>query len=70
MEALTRTPHQLVVKEVEDMTPEEAADIWRHIEPYYVGACARAGGSRAGMEWNAVVRKMSLIQEKAEEVKG
>lgn len=65
MEYLTKTSFLLVKREVDDMTVEEALDIWKDIEPFFVGICARAGHSKAVMEWNMLVRKMNIIQNKA-----
>lgn len=62
---LIDTPLFFIQKEVEDMTVDEAKDVWSHIEPFFMGVCARAGSSRVGVKWDMLVKKMSLIREKA-----
>jgi len=64
---LTETSHRAIKREVDEMTPEEASEIWGHIEPFFPGVCARASTTKVGIQWNTMVRKMSLIQRKAEE---
>ena len=68
MKVLTETPYHFIKREVEDMTPDEARDVWSHIEPFFKGVCARDSATKAGLKWNILVRKMTLIRRKAEEV--
>ena len=70
MKVLTETSYLSIKKEVEEMTPKEASEIWSHIEPFFPGVCVMAGASNVGMRWTMLVRKMSLIQRKAEEAEG
>lgn len=67
LKVLIDTPYIFIKSEVDDMTPEEARDIWSHIKPFFVGVCARASASKVGQQWNMLVRKMSLIERKAKE---
>ena len=67
MRALTETPFPLVKREVEEMTPEEARDIWSHLEQFFAGVCARASTRRRDHKWVMLVRKMDLIRGRAGE---
>ena len=67
MQKLTETNFLLVKVEVDEMTPEDARNIWGQIESYFVGVCARASGRKRDTEWVSLVQKMSLIKRKAEE---
>jgi hypothetical protein len=66
MKALTDTPHITVKREVEDMTGEEAAEIWGNIKGFESMVAARAGLSKVGMKWIMLLRKMHWIKAKAE----
>lgn len=67
MKVLTETPFYLVKRVVEEMTPEEARDVWSHIEPFFAGVCARASPRKRDAWWLILVRKMNLIKRKADE---
>jgi len=67
VKVLTETPYRFIQEEVEDMTVEEAKDVWACIKPFFVGVCARSGSSRIDVKWDMLVKKMSLIREKAGE---
>jgi hypothetical protein len=66
MKALTDMPHITVKCEVEDMTAEEAAEIWGNIKGFESMVAARAGLSKVGMKWIMLLRKMHWIKAKAE----
>ena len=66
MKALTDTPHITVKREVEDMTAEEAAEIWGNIKGFESMVAARASLSKVGMKWIMLLRKMHWIKTKAE----
>jgi hypothetical protein len=66
MKALTDTPHITVKREVEDMTAEEAAEIWGNIKDFESMVAVRASLSKVGMKWIMLLRKMHWIKAKAE----
>ena len=66
MKALIDTPHIFVKREVEDMTAEEAAEIWGNIKGFESMVAAQAGFSKVGMKWIMLLRKMHWIKAKAE----
>jgi len=68
LKVLIDMPYISVKYWAEEMPPEEAGDIWSHIAPFFRGVCANASTSKVGRQWTSLVRKMSLIQRKAEEV--
>lgn len=67
MKVLLETPLVFIRREVEEMTPEEATEIWSHLEPFFQGVCARASARRRDEAWALLVRKMDLIRRRAEE---
>ena len=68
MKVLTDISPFFVRQEVEEMTPEEAADIWQQIEPFLSEVASRTGNSKSGLKWGVLLRKMQWIKEKAQEV--
>lgn len=70
MMALTETPLLLVKREVEEMTAEEARDIWGHLEPFFSIVCARASPRKRDRSWVLLSQKMDLIRSKANEADG
>ena len=68
MAYLTERNIEYIRIEAEAMTPEEAKRIWDEIASNWRGVCFRAGtGSwTSRIEWTLLLRKMVLIQRKAE----
>ena len=68
MAYLTERNIEYIRIEVDAMTREEAQRIWEEIEPNWRGVCYKAGmgGMRSRIEWTLLLRKMVLIQRKAE----
>ena len=68
MAYLTERNIEYIKIEVNAMTPEEAQHIWAQIEPNWRGVCFRAGmGSwNSRIEWTLLLRKMTLIKNRAE----
>ena len=69
MAYLTERNIEYIRIEAEAMTPTEAKRIWDEIQPNWRGVCFKAGmGSwNSRIEWTLLLRKMMLIQRKAEE---
>ena len=61
-------PYSLVKTEVEEMTQEDAKKIWAKISHNFNDVCMRSGTGRnkAARAWTSLMRKMSLIESKAE----
>lgn len=64
---LIDTPYILLKKEVEEMTQEEAHKVWNKISINWTYVCRRAGGrGKVAQAWTSLLRKMTLIQRRAE----
>ena len=66
MRVLSRSSFRDVKAEVDDMTDEEARDLWSHLEPFFPRVCARASSRRRDAAWLELVRKMQLFKQRAE----
>lgn len=62
LEALDRLYLFEVKSQVKDMTPEEIRSFWGQVKPHKVGVGARAGSSKTGMKWNALLRKLLVVE--------
>jgi hypothetical protein len=66
MRNITVKPFHLLKAEVDEMTDEEARDVWTRLEPFFPGICARASSRRRDAAWLELVRKMQLVRRRAE----
>ena len=66
MRDLSRKSLYLVKVEVEGMSSEEAGRVWRQVESFFPGVCARASSCKRDSSWIELVRKMELIRRRAE----
>ena len=66
MRSITAKPFHLLKAEVDEMTDEEARDVWVQLEPFFPGVCARASSRKRDEAWLELVRKMQLVRRRAE----
>ena len=67
MKVLMGTPILLIERDVEEMTAEEARDVWSHLEPFFPRVCARSSTRKRDGKWLLLARKMDLVRRKAQE---
>lgn len=67
MKYLDKEPLIFLKREMQETTPEEAAEIWTHIKPYMPIIASRTGMSKNGMQHGHLLRKMQLVEARAKE---
>ena len=68
MTYLTERNIEYIRIEADAMTQEQAQRIWEQIEANWSGVCYKSGTGtqRSRIEWTLLLRKMVLLQRKAE----
>ncbi len=67
MKRIEEEPLRWLEKDMQETTPEEAAEIWSHIKLYLPIVAARTGMSKNGMKWGHLLRKMQVIEARSKE---
>jgi len=67
MKYIDKEPLIFLKREMQETTPEEAAEVWAHIKSYLPLVAARTGMSKNGMQHGHLLRKMQIIEARSKE---